>query len=146
MSKVLASLPGGLMKNSVIGAILALMCYVLLQFLAALLIHSEIVGEGAIYLMVCAAAGLSSFLGCAYCVIKGGDGRVLSASAVVLVFLAVTVAVGLLTGEVGTINGGLTGVGASMAAGGLLAALVPELRAKKGKTRRDMPKTRRARK
>lgn len=145
MSKMVASLPRGLMKNSVVGAILALVCYVLLQFFVALLMHSEVAGEGAMYPMVCAAAGLSSFLGCVYCVVKGGGGRVLSASAVVLIFLVVTVAVALLTSEVGMIDGGLTGVGAAMAAGGLLAAFVPEFWMKKGKSRRDVPKVRRVR-
>ena len=47
MSKVVASLPKGLMKNSVVGAVLALACYMALQFIVALLIHSEIAGEGA---------------------------------------------------------------------------------------------------
>lgn len=146
MSKVVASLPKGLVKNSVVGAVLALVCYMALQFVAALLIHGEIAGEGAMYPMVCAAAGLSSFLGCGYCVLKGGDGRVLSASAVVFVFLAITVAVALLTSEAGMIEGGLTGVGAAMAAGGLLAALVPELWAKKRKPHRDVSRGRKTKK
>lgn len=146
MSKVVASLPRGLMKNSVVGAVVALVCYVTLQFIVALLIHGEMAGEEAMYPMVCGAAGLSSFLGCGYCVVKGGDGRVLSVSAVVLVFLALTAAVGLLTSEVGMIDGGLTGVGAAMAVGGLVAALVPGVHAKKGKTRRDILKGRRVRK
>lgn len=146
MSKVVASLPKSLMKNSVVGAGLALVCYVSLQFVVALLIHSEVVGEGAMYPVICATAGLSSFLGCGYCVVRGGGGRALSASAVVLVFLTLTAAVALLTSEVGMINGGLTGVGAAMAVGGLLAALVPGSRMKNGKSRRDVSKARRSRK
>lgn len=146
MSKVVASLPKSLMKNSIVGAILALVCYVALQFLSALLIHCEVVGEGMIYPMVCVSAGISSFLGCGYSVMRGGSGSVLSASAVVLVFLALTVAVALLASEAGGISAGLTGVGAAMAAGGLLAALIPGLRVKKGKSRRDGGKARRSKK
>ena len=146
MSKVVTSLPEGLLKNSVVGAVLAVLCYVSLQFVVALLIHGEVVGEGAMYPMVCTAAGLSSCLGCGYCAVKGGGGRVLSASAVVLVFLVITVAVGSLASEVGMMGGGLTGVGSAMAAGGLLAALMPDLWAKSGKRRRDVLKSRRVRK
>ena len=56
----------------------------------------------------------------------------LSVSAVVAVFLAVTVAAGLLTAESLAVDTGLTGVGLSMAAGGLAAALVGSLRPSQG--------------
>lgn len=146
MSKVVAAVPKGLVKNSAIGALLALACYVALQFVSALLIHSELVGEGTLYSMVCVSAGLAAFLGCGYSVMKGGAGSVLSASAVVLVFMALTVATALVLGEQGAIGGGLTGVGGAMAVGGLAAAVVPGLWEKKGVSRRDGRKTRRSRK
>lgn len=127
MSKNVISSPVGLLKNSLIGALVALVSYVLLQFLVALLIHGEILGEGMLYLMICVAAALSSFLGCLVSVMRGGDGAVLTASAVTLVFLAVTIVVGVLSGEAGTVSAGLTGVGVAMAFGGLLAAAISAL-------------------
>ena len=143
MSKVVASLPGGFVRNGVVGAILALTCYVVFQFLWSFLIHCEIVGEGMVYLLVCVSAGLSAFLGCGYSAVRGGSGSVLSASAVVVVFLTLTVAVALLTGEVDSIGAGLTGIGGAMAAGGLAAALLAGMVAGKGKSGRDKMKKRR---
>ena len=125
MPKVVASLPKHLMKNSVIGALLALFCYILLQFLGALLIHTEVVGEAMIYPMVCLSAGIASFLGCGYSVLRESSGSVLSSSTVVAVFLTLTAAVGLLAGGAEMIGAGLTGIGGAMAVGGLLAAVVP---------------------
>lgn len=146
MSKVVTSLPKGMMKNSIIGAILALGSYISLQFLTALLVHNEMIGEEMIYSLVCVSAGLSSFVGCGYSVLRGGSGGVLSASAVVMVFLTLTVAVALLTGGADVVDGGLTGVGIAMAAGGLLAALVAGLAANKNGIGRRKQKTRRTRK
>ena len=146
MSKVIASLPGVLVKNSVVGAILALACYVALQFVAALLIHSEVVGEEMMYPMVCVAAGVSALAGCSYSVLRGGVGSVLSASSVVMVFLTVTVAVALLAGEAGTVGVGFTGVGSAMALGGLVAAVLPGFWVKRGSGRRDGMKGRRMKK
>lgn len=128
MSKAIVSLPERLVKNSLIGALFALVCYVGLQFFGALLIHCEMVGEGAIYPFVCFSAGLSSFVGCGYTVVRGGSGSVLSASAVALVFLALTFVIGLLSGEAGMVGAGMVGIGGAMVVGGLLAALVFGLR------------------
>ena len=125
MSKTIVRNPGGLLKNSLIGAMIALVSYVVFQCPVALLIHRELLGVEMLYPMVCVAAGLSSFLGCAFSVMRGGEGSVLSASAVTLVFLAVTVVVGLLSGEAGSVGAGLTGVGGAMALGGLISAAVP---------------------
>ena len=141
MSKMAVPLFDRLVKNGLIGALLSLVCYIGLQFVSGLLIHSEVVGEGAIYALVCASAALSSFVGCGYSVVRGGDGSVLSASAVALVFLALTTAIGLLSGEAGSVGAGMVGVGGSMVAGGFLAAVVLGLRkdgrrGERGKTRR----------
>lgn len=125
MSKTVARSPEGLLKNSLIGAIIALVSYVVLQCPVALLIHYEILAVEMLYPMVCVAAGLSSFFGCIFSVMRAGEGGVLSATAVALVFLAVTAVVGLLSGETGAIAAGLTGIGGAMVAGGLLAAAVP---------------------
>lgn len=146
MSGIVAAVPKGLVKNSVIGALLALGCYVVLQFISALLIHGELVGEGMMHPMVCVTAGVSAFLGCGYSVMKSGAGSVLSATAVVLVFLVLTTATALVIGERGGIGEGMIGVGAAMAIGGLASAVAPGLWEKKGKSRRDGRKTRRARK
>lgn len=127
MSREIGSLLERLLKNSVIGAAIALVSYVTLQLLCALMVHCEIAGEGMIYLMVCVSAAVSSFLGCVYSVMRGGDGYILSASAVAVVFLSLTVVIGLLSCESGSIGAGLAGVGGAMAAGGLLAAAVPAL-------------------
>ena len=125
MSKTVAHSPAGLLKNSLIGAIIALVSYVVLQCPVALLIHCEVLTVEMLYPMVCVAAGLSSFLGCVFSVLRAEEGGVLSATAVALVFLAITVVVGLLSGEAGMIGAGLIGVGGAMVAGGLLAAAVP---------------------
>lgn len=127
MSKEIGSLLERLLKNSAVGAVIALLCYVTLQLLCALMIHCETVGEGMIYPMVCVSAGVSSFLGCVYSVMRGGDGHILSASAVAVVFLTLTVVIGLLSCESGSIGNGLVGIGSAMAVGGLLSAAVPAL-------------------
>ena len=114
-----------LLKNSVVGAVIALVSYVVLQLPCALLVHCEILGECMIYPMVCIGAALSSFLGCMYGVMRGGEGRVLSASVVACVFLSLTVVIGLLSCESGSISSGWAGIGGTMAIGGLLAVVSP---------------------
>ena len=114
MSKVVMSLPKGMVRRSLVGGAIALAVYVALPFLLALLLH------------------LASFCGCMYSLLAGKGGSALSVSAVVAVFLAVTVAAGLLTAESLAVDTGLTGVGLSMAAGGLAAALAGSLRPSQG--------------
>ena len=124
MSKVVMSLPKGTVKNSVIGGCVALAAYVVLQLLCALLIHKELLGEDVLYPMVCVAAAAASFLGCGYSVLTRQEGAILTVSAVTAVFLLLTLAVALLANRSVAVENGLVGVGLSMAAGGLLAALV----------------------
>ena len=132
MSREIGSLIERLLKNSVVGAAIALVSYVALQLLCALMVHCEVVGEGVIYLMVCISAAISSFLGCVYSVMRGGEGYILSASAVAMVFLSLTVVIGLLSCESGVPGAGLAGVGGAMAAGGLLASAVPAITKHRG--------------
>lgn len=124
MSKMVLSLPNGLIKNSVIGACISLASYTALQFLSAFLIHHEMLGEGVLYPMVCICAAVAAFLGCAYSALRAGGAMALNATSVVIVFLALTVAIALCTNEMGSIGMGLTGVGIAMAVGGLAAAIV----------------------
>ena len=126
MSKLLVPNSKKLIQNSAIGAVLALVSYVVLQLPVALFIHCEVWGEEMLYLSVCVAAAIASFLGCAFSVLHGGEGGILRASAVVLVFLS---------GEAGTLGAGLTGVGGAMTVGGLLAGILPSWKMKK--RRRD---------
>ena len=135
MSKVVMSLPKGMVKHSLLGGLVALVSYVLLQFLVALLIHQGVLGPEKLYPAVCVTAAVAAFLGCGYCVLRRG-GSMLSVSAVVVVFLAVTVAAAFLTADAIAVSRGLTGVGLSMAAGGLAAALAGSARPGGGSTRR----------
>lgn len=145
MSKVVMALPKGMAKNSVVGGVIALVVYVALQMLCALLIHREAVPMDMLYPMVCITAALASFLGCAYSVLRGGNPSVLSVSSVVVVFLTLTVAAAFVSTDSIAVDNGLTGVGLSMAAGGLLAALVgPAFAGKKGGKSRAQKKRRRA--
>ena len=89
MSKVVMSLPKGMVKNSVVGGVLALASYVALQFVCALLVDRGVLGMESLYPMVCVAAALASFLGCGYSVLRRREAAMLSVSAVVAVFLAV---------------------------------------------------------
>lgn len=123
MSKVVMSLPKGLVKQSVIGGLIALGSYVAMQFLVALLVHRELLAVETLYPAVCVAAAVASFLGCGYSVLRGSGGSMLTVSVVVVVFLTLTLAAALLTTDVIAIENGLTGIGLSMAAGGLAAAL-----------------------
>jgi hypothetical protein len=139
-SKVVASLPKGLFKSSVLGALAALAAYVGLQALWALLIHRELVGMSSMYTLACVSAAVSAFLGCLVSLLRGREGAALSVSAVVLVFLTLTLAAALLTGQAVRLEGGLTGVGLSMAAGGLAAALVGAGLPRGGKRRKKRRK------
>lgn len=121
MSKVIVSLPQGLVKNCAVGAALALGSYAALQLLCALLIDRGVLGTDALYPLICAAAAVASLLGCGYSVVRGR--RVVSVPVVAAVFLALTLAVALLAGDAVAVENGLTGVGLSMAAGALAAAL-----------------------
>ncbi len=132
MSKVVASLPHKQIKNGVIGGGIALAVYILLQFPVALLVHREVLGEQMIYPFVCVSAALASFLGCGFSVWRGEKGKMLSAAAVIGVFLTLTAAIGILTSEVHAVGFGLTGVGISMAIGGLAAAVIGSLAENKG--------------
>lgn len=124
MSKVVMSLPDGMVKNCLIGGGISLLSYILLQMLCALLVDRGVLGLEQMYPLVCVTAALASFLGCGYSVLKGKGTSMLSVPVVVVVFLALTLAAALLTTETVRIENGLTGLGLSMAAGGLLAALV----------------------
>ena len=124
MSKVVMSLPKGMVKNSVVGGLLALAAYVAMQFFYALLIHRGAVGMERLYPMTCAAALLASFLGCGYSVVRGKGTSMLTVPVVVAVFLTLTLAAAFFTADAICVDNGLTGIGLSMAAGGLLAALV----------------------
>ena len=124
MSKVVMSLPKGMIRNCLMGGIIALLSYLALQFACALLVHREVVGMEALYPMACASAGIAAFLGCGYSVLRRREGSVLTASVVVVVFLTVTLAAAFLTTDSISVANGLTGIGLSMAAGGLAAALI----------------------
>ena len=123
MSKVVMSLPEGMVKNCLIGGGISLLSY-LLQMLCALLVDRGVLGLDQLYPLVCVTAALASFLGCGYSVLKGKGASMLSVPVVVVVFLSLTLAAALLTTDTIRIENGLTGLGLSMAAGGLLAALV----------------------
>ena len=130
ISKPAISLPKGIVRDSLIGGAIALGAYILLQFFCALLIDRELLGLEKLYPMVCVAAAVSAFLGCGYSVLRRKEAAILSVSAVVAVFLAVTLAAAFLTAETVAVENGLTGVGLSMAAGGLTAALAGSARPK----------------
>lgn len=124
MSKVVMSLPEGMVKNGLTGALLALLSYVAMQFVCALLVDRGVLGLDQIYPLVCVTAAAASFIGCGYSVLKGKGTSMLSVPVVVAVFLTLTLAAALFTADAVSIENGLTGLGLSMAAGGLLAALV----------------------
>ena len=92
MSKVVMSLPEGLVKDSLIGGLLALLSYVALQFICALLVDRGVLGLDQIYPLVCVTAAAASFLGCGYSVLKGKGTSMLSVPVVVVVFLTLTLA------------------------------------------------------
>ena len=131
ISKPAISLPKGIVRDSLIGGAIALGAYILLQFFCALLIDRELLGLEKLYPMVCVAAAVSAFLGCGYSVLRRKEAAILSVSAVV----AVTLAAAFITAETVAVENGLTGVGLSMAAGGLTAAMAGSARPK-GKRQR----------
>ena len=135
ISKPAISLPKGIVRDSLIGGAIALGAYILLQFFCAMLIDKELLGLEKLYPMVCIAAAVSAFLGCGYSVLRRKEAAILSVSAVVAVFLAVTLAAAFITAETVAVENGLTGVGLSMAAGGLTAAMAGSARPK-GKRQR----------
>lgn len=143
MSKIVMSLPEGMIKTGVNGAFISLVCYVLLQFLSAFLICREIAGEEMLYPMVCLSAGISAFAGCWYGTARSKKGGVLGAATVVIVFLALTVMIGLLCGKVGAVGNGLVGVGVSMSVGGLAAALFTAVKGEGVGVKRERGKRRR---
>ena len=142
MSKVVMSLPKGMLKDSVTGGVLALVSYTALQLVCALLIDKGVLGMERLYPMVCVAAFLASFLGCGYSVLKGKGTSMLTVPVVVAVFMTLTLAAALLTAETISIDNGVTGLGLSMAAGGLLAALVGHNLPRGGRSR-SKPRRRR---
>ncbi len=87
MSKVVMSLPEGMVKNCLIGGGISLLSYVLLQMVCALLVDRGLLGLTQIYPLVCVTAALASFLGCGYSVWKGKGTSMLSVPVVVVVFL-----------------------------------------------------------
>lgn len=144
MSKVVMSLPKGTVKNSVAGGVIALAAYVGLQGVWALLIHRELLGMEQLYPLVCAAAATASFLGCGYSLLKGREAPVLSVSVVVAVFLTLTLAAAFVTADAIAVENGLTGIGLSMAAGGLASAVVgARLASRRGKAGKGRARKRR---
>ena len=135
ISKPAISLPKGIVRDSLIGGAIALGAYILLQFFCAMLIDKELLGLEKLYPMVCIAAAVSAFLGCGYSVLRRKEAAILSVSAVVAVFLAVTLAAAFITAETVAVENGLTGVGVSMAGGGGTAAMAGSARPK-GKRQR----------
>lgn len=124
MSKVVMSLPKGMARDVAVGAVVSLGTYVGLQFLWALLIDRGLLGLERLYPLVCIAAGAASFLGCVSALLGAREGTLLPVPVVVAVFMTLTLTAALLTAETISIENGVTGLGLSMAAGGLLAALV----------------------
>lgn len=92
MSKVVMSLPQGMVKNSVIGGLLALISYVALQFVCAMLVDKGVLGLEQLYPVVCVTAAIASFLGCGYSVLRGKGTSMLTVPVVVVVFMTLTLA------------------------------------------------------
>ena len=141
MSKVVMSLPKGMVGGSVTGGLLALVTYVALQLVCALLVDKGVLGLEQLYPLVCVTAAIASFLGCGYSVLKGKGASMLTVPAVVAVFMTLTLAAALFTADTIAIENGVTGLGLSMAAGGLLAALVGGNLPKGGRKKRRARRT-----
>jgi len=135
------SLPKGMVKDSVIGGLLALASYAALQLVCALLVDKGVLGLDQLYPPVCVTAAISSFLGCGYSVLRGKGASMLTVPVVVVVFMTLTLAAALLTADTIAIENGVTGVGLSMAAGGLLAALAGSNLMKSGRSKRRVHRT-----
>ena len=140
MSKVVMSLPKGMIKNSVVGGLLALASYTALQLVCAFFIDKGILPLEHLYPAVCITAAAAAFLGCGYSVLRGKGTSMLTVPVVVAVFMTLTLAAAFLTADAISIENGVTGLGLSMAAGGLLAALIgsnlPKNRARSRRRRR----------
>lgn len=135
MSKVIMSLPKGIVKNSVVGGLLALAAYVSLQLVCAMLVDKGVLELDRLYPAVCVTAAIASFLGCGYSVLRGKGTSMLSVPVVVVVFMTLTLAAAFFTADAIAIENGVTGLGLSMAAGGLLAALIGGNMPKGGRNR-----------
>ncbi len=123
MSGITSIVPNHLLKNSIIGACISVCIYIVLQLISALLIHNEVVSEDAMYPLVCCGAAVSSMIGCSFSASRGGKRGALSVSAVVAVFLSLTLLVGLTAGEAKSVADGMVGIGVAMCAGGLGAVI-----------------------
>ena len=134
-------MPKGMVRDSVTGGLLALVTYVALQLVCALLVDKGVLGLEQLYPLVCVTAAIASFLGCGYSVLKGKGASMLTVPAVVAVFMTLTLAAALLTADTIAIENGVTGLGLSMAAGGLLAALVGGNLPKGGRKKRRARRT-----
>lgn len=123
MSKQTMSLPCKKIGSYLVGGLVALGAYALLQLPVSFLVHREVIEEGAIGAAICISASLASFLGCGYSVLKGEKGTALSAAAVTAVFLTLAAAVGACLGDRTAVGPVLTEVGIAMVFGGLAAAV-----------------------
>ena len=92
MSKVVMSLPEGMVKNCLIGGGISLLSYVLLQMVCALLVDRGLLGLTQIYPLVCVTAALASFLGCGYSVWKGKGTSMLTVPVVAMVMVSLSLA------------------------------------------------------
>ena len=124
MSKNMLSLPGGMIKNGGVGALISLVCYILLQALSALLVCEEIISPDMVYPAVCVSAAVASFVGCVVGMVQADKGNALSSAVVVAVFLSLTVLIGVCMNEGGVDGSGLIGVGVAMSLGGLASAFL----------------------
>ena len=143
MPKVELSLPDGMMKKGIVGALISMACYVAMQCLVAFLVCREIVSPEMIYPAACVSAAIASFVGCLF---GSGKGSGMSSAVVVTVYLALTVLIGLCTSEHGINGSGLAGVGIAMSLGGLASAFVGGTMGKSGSGRRERGRSRRRRK
>ena len=107
-----------------------------------MLVDKGALGLEQLYPVVCVTAAIASFLGCGYSVLRGKGTSMLTVPVVVVVFMTLTLAAALLTADTIAIENGVTGLGLSMAAGGLLAALVGGNLPKGGKRRRGRKSSR----
>ena len=144
MSKIVVSLPKGMVRDGVIGALVSLICYVLLQFLAAFLISKEMMGEEMLYSEVYISSGISSFVGCLCGLFRGKRGVGLSAATVVAVFFVLTLMIGFCFGETRGFCDGFAWVGVSISVGGLMAALIYGLGGGSTKKKRELGHGRRS--
>lgn len=124
MSKVVVALPKGGLKRTAVGGVIAFVLYVLCQGVCALLIHKGVMPEGFLYPAVCVSAAVSSLAGCLYTMGRGKSASVLTVLAVAAVFLMLTLAVAVFNADGIAVEQGVVGIGLSMCAGALIAALI----------------------